>query len=203
VSARAAKRAFDVAASGAGLLLSLPVIGLAAIAIRVWMGPPVLFRQRRAGLHGATFQIIKLRTMTDERDAAGKLLPDQQRLRGLGKLIRRLSIDELPQLWNILKGDMSLVGPRPLLTEYLERYDPRQRRRHEVRPGLTGLAQIQGRNALEWEQRFRMDVWYVDHWTFELDLRILLTTVWHVLTGRGDSAPASEFLGTPARTPGQ
>ena len=162
---------------------------LIALAIRITMGSPVIFRQVRPGLHGRPFVIYKFRTMLDLRDEKGNLLPDEKRLTRLGKFLRRFSLDELPELWNVVKGDMSLVGPRPLLMEYLPLYTPEQARRHEVKPGLTGWAQINGRNALSWEEKFKLDVWYVDNLSFWLDMKIIFLTIWKVLKGEGISAP--------------
>jgi sugar transferase EpsL len=193
------KRTIDVVGAALGLLAGVPVFALVALLIRLTMGPPVFFRQRRGGLRGAVFSIYKFRTMSDARDASGALLPDNRRLTRLGRVLRRTSIDEFPQLWNVVKGDMSLVGPRPLVAEYLERYNSFQRRRHEVRPGLTGLAQIQGRNAVDWNRRFELDVWYVDHCSLWLDAKILAATFWKLL-GRASSdkefAPIPEFRGS-------
>jgi lipopolysaccharide/colanic/teichoic acid biosynthesis glycosyltransferase len=173
-----------------------------AVAVRWSMGRPVLFRQVRPGRAGEPFALLKFRTMTDRCDADGRPLPDADRLTGLGRLLRRTSLDELPELWNVVRGDMSLVGPRPLLVEYLPLYSPEQARRHEVRPGITGWAQVNGRNATTWEARFAHDVYYVDHRSFGLDLRILLRTVAQVLTGAGVSAPGeatmARFTGSPA-----
>ena len=156
-----------------------------AVAIRLEMGRPVLFRQARPGLRAVPFEVVKFRTMHDIRDSRGRLLPIEDRISRFGALLRHLSLDELPELWNILKGEMSLVGPRPLLMEYLPSYTPEQARRHEVRPGLTGLAQVNGRHALEWEDRFKLDIWYVDHWSVGLDLKILAATVKIVASGKG------------------
>jgi lipopolysaccharide/colanic/teichoic acid biosynthesis glycosyltransferase len=169
------------------LALALPLL-LVAWQIRRKLGSPVLFKQRRPGLHGRPFTMVKFRTMTDERDPDGVLLPDVQRLTAYGGFLRASSLDELPEMWNVLCGDMSLVGPRPLLLAYLSRYTPQQARRHEVRPGITGWAQINGRNALSWEEKFRLDVWYVDHQNLWLDLRILLITIWKVIRREGISA---------------
>ena len=182
------KRAVDILGAAIGLIVfGLPMV-LIAMAVYATMGRPVLFRQLRAGLHGRPFWLYKFRTMTHARDPGGRLLPDGQRLTRLGRWLRTTSLDELPELWNVLKGDMSLVGPRPLLTEYLERYTPEQARRHEVKPGITGWAQVNGRNALTWEEKFRLDVWYVDNWNLWLDLKILLRTVLKVLRREGISA---------------
>jgi lipopolysaccharide/colanic/teichoic acid biosynthesis glycosyltransferase/glycosyltransferase involved in cell wall biosynthesis len=183
-----AKRALDIALSLAGLIVLSPVFLLLAIAIWMRMGGPVFFTQQRTGLHGRFFKIIKFRTMTSGKGADGKLLDDAARLTPLGKFLRRTSLDELPELLNVLAGDMSLVGPRPLLPEYLPYYDAEQRRRHELKPGLTGWAQVNGRNAVSWEERFTLDVWYVDHVSFGLDLKILAKTVWVALSGSGVSA---------------
>ncbi|MEN3185334.1 MAG: sugar transferase [Atribacterota bacterium] len=165
-----------------------PVIVVVASLIYFTMGRPVLFRQRRPGLHGKPFLLYKFRTMLVLYDQEGNPLPDEKRLTKLGKFLRRTSLDELPELWNILRGDMSFVGPRPLLMEYLSRYTPEQARRHEVKPGLTGWAQVHGRNAISWEEKFKLDVWYVDHWNLKLDLQILWKTLFLVLKGEGISA---------------
>jgi sugar transferase EpsL len=183
----AAKRALDIVVALGGLVLAAPVLLLIALAVRVCLGAPVLFRQRRPGLGGQPFMLLKFRTMTDARAAAGELLPDDQRMTPLGRFLRRSSLDELPELINVLKGEMSLVGPRPLLMEYLPHYTPEQARRHEVRPGLTGWAAIHGRNATTWAERLQQDVWYVDHRSFALDCRILLSTVVKVLRQEGIS----------------
>ena len=182
------KRLADVAVSVVGLVAAAPPMAVVAGAIRVTLGSPVLYNQVRPGRHGAPFVLHKFRTMRDMRDEGGAPLPDADRLTRLGAFLRRWSIDELPELWNVLRGDMSLVGPRPLLPEYTERYTPHQARRLEVKPGLTGLAQVSGRNALSWEERFNLDVWYVDHQSPGLDLKILAATLWHGVTGRGVSA---------------
>lgn len=181
------KRALDLGVAGAVLLVAAPVMAAAAVAIRLRMGSPVLFRQTRPGLGGRPFQILKFRTMRDAVDAAGQPLPDADRITAVGEFLRKTSIDELPQMWNVLRGDMSLVGPRPLLMEYLPLYSPAQARRHEVRPGITGWTQVNGRNALSWEEKFRLDVWYVDHRSFRLDLRILALTALRVLRRDGIS----------------
>jgi len=175
-----------------------------ALAVRLKLGKPILFRQPRAGFHGCQFELLKFRTMTNARDPQGRLLPDEQRLTPFGRLLRSTSLDELPQLFNVLRGDMSLVGPRPLLMEYLPRYTPEQARRHEVRPGITGWAQVNGRNVLSWEEKFRMDVWYVDNRSIWLDLKILWLTLRSVLARRGISAPGEatmpEFMGSNSDT---
>ena len=179
------KRVFDAGLAGVALVLTSPVMAIVAVLVRLRLGPPVLFRQLRPGRDGRPFTLLKFRTMTDDRDATGALLPNDQRLTPFGRRLRSTSLDELPELLNVVKGDMSLVGPRPLRMEYLERYSPSQARRHEVRPGITGLAQISGRNALSWEERFELDVWYVDNRTFWLDVSILVRTVAVAVTGRG------------------
>lgn len=182
------KRLFDcVAALIALLLLALPLLALVWL-IRLKLGSPVLFRQLRPGLHGQPFTMVKFRTMTDERGPDGALLPDAQRLTAFGRFLRATSLDELPELWNVLRGEMSLVGPRPLLMEYLPLYSPKQARRHEVRPGITGWAQVNGRNAISWADKFALDVWYVDHRSLWLDFRILWLTVRKVLVRDGITA---------------
>ena len=178
------------------LLLLSPLLLTIALVVRLRLGGPVLFRQQRPGLHGRPFQLVKFRTMTQRRDAFGVLLPDAQRLTPVGQWLRRSSLDELPELLNILRGEMAFVGPRPLLMEYLPLYSPEQARRHDVRPGLTGWAQVQGRNALSWEEKFRLDVWYVDHRSLGLDLRILWLTLATVIRRDGISA-AGEATMTP------
>ncbi len=185
----AAKKLFDRVAAALVLLLLSPV--LVAIALLVWgtMGWPVLFRQERPGHNGRGFQLIKFRTMSELRDGGGQLLPDAERLTRLGRLLRATSMDELPELWNVLRGELSLVGPRPLLMQYLSRYTPEQARRHEVLPGITGWAQINGRNDLPWEEKFALDLWYVEHWNLALDARILVRTMWRVLRRDGISLP--------------
>lgn len=182
------KRIFDVLVSMVMLLLLAPVLFVTALLVRHWLGSPVLFTQIRPGLHGQPFKMIKFRTMTDARDVAGNLLPDSERLTRFGRFLRSTSLDELPELFNVLIGDMSLVGPRPLLMEYLPLYSGTQRRRHEVRPGITGWAQVNGRNAVGWDERFRLDVWYVDQRSLWLDLQILWMTVKKVLIREGISA---------------
>jgi sugar transferase EpsL len=194
-----AKRMLDIAVASAGLILTLPVLAIVALAVRVSMGSPVLFRQLRPGLRAQPFEVIKFRTMTDARGSDGKLLPQRERLTRLGHFLRRTSLDELPQLWTILKGDMSLVGPRPLLMGYLERYTPEQSRRHEVTPGLTGWAQVHGRQLLDFDERFELDVWYVDHWSLSLDARILALTARMVLTGVGVPPPDYVYSGVRHR----
>jgi sugar transferase EpsL len=182
------KRVFDVVVSATALVVLAPVMGLIALLVWRTMGRPVLFRHVRPGLHGKPFVMYKFRTMRDLRDAAGELLPDETRLTPFGRWLRATSLDELPELLNVLRGEMSLVGPRPLLMEYLERYTPEQARRHEVKPGITGWAQIHGRNNLSWDERFKLDVWYVDNWSLWLDVKILWRTLWMVLRREGISA---------------
>ena len=177
-----------------GLLLLSPVFLGITLAVRRRMGPPALFSQLRAGLEGRPFRLYKFRSMTDARDGDGSLLPDADRLTPLGVFLRRTSLDELPQLWNVLCGAMSLVGPRPLLLEYVPLYDERQRKRLSVRPGITGWAQINGRNALTWEEKFELDVWYVEHRSLRLDLKILAATAWKVLRREGISAPGAATM---------
>ena len=182
------KRFFDFSASLCGLaVLALP-LALLALLVRTKLGSPVFFRQTRPGLHGKPFEMVKFRTMTDARDAQGELLPDSERLPPFGRFLRSSSLDELPELWNVLKGEMSLVGPRPLLMEYLPLYTPQQYRRHEVRPGVTGWAQVNGRNAISWEEKFAFDVWYVQNQSFWLDMKILAMTVKKVFVREGISA---------------
>jgi sugar transferase EpsL len=192
-----AKRLFDVCAAAILLLLLLPLFLAIAIAILLTMGRPVFFRQRRPGRNGGLFTLLKFRSM---RAGAETPAPDESRLTGLGRLLRRTSLDELPELFNVVRGDMSLVGPRPLLPQYLERYSPEQMRRHDVPPGITGWAQVNGRNELDWAERFRLDLWYVDHASFGLDLRILAKTIGMVVRGEGISARGHatmpEFEGT-------
>jgi len=182
------KRVFDLGAVLVTLPLWLPLLAGVALLVRCRLGQPVFFRQRRPGWHGEVFELLKFRTMLDQRDGTGRLLPDEERLTDFGRWLRSTSLDELPELWNVLRGEMSLVGPRPLLVEYLDRYSPRQARRHEVRPGLTGYVQVMGRNALTWEEKFEWDVRYVETRTFWLDLKILLLTVKAVLQRDGISA---------------
>jgi lipopolysaccharide/colanic/teichoic acid biosynthesis glycosyltransferase/glycosyltransferase involved in cell wall biosynthesis len=197
-----AKRLLDVVLAACGLVLLAPLLAAVAMLVKLLLGSPVLFRQERAGWRGCHFECLKLRTMTDARDANGQLLPDADRLTRLGRFLRSTSLDELPELINVIRGEMSLVGPRPLLAKYLERYSAEQMRRHNVRPGITGWAQINGRNAQNWDQRFEMDLWYVDHWSFGLDLSILCTTVWQVVRREGIAQPGHatmpEFRGLVA-----
>ncbi|MHC1696854.1 MAG: sugar transferase [Geobacteraceae bacterium] len=179
------KRMFDILLSLFGLILISPLLLLVSLLVRINLGSPVLFRQTRPGLRGRPFTMFKFRTMTDERDSVGALLPDAERLTPFSNFLRSTSLDELPELLNVVKGDMSLVGPRPLLMEYLPLYSPEQARRHEVRPGITGYAQVKGRNAITWEEKFNLDVWYVDHKSFMLDLKILWLTFLCVFTRKG------------------
>ena len=194
------KRIFDLAITIPLLIALAPVLSVLALLVKLRLGSPVLFRQRRPGLHGRPFTILKFRTMTDARDRQGHLLPDAARLTSFGRFLRESSLDELPELLNVLKGDMSLVGPRPLLMQYLDRYTPEQARRHNVRPGVTGWAQVNGRNALLWEEKFAFDCWYVDNVSLQLDLRILLQTARKVMRREAISqrghATMPEFLGT-------
>jgi sugar transferase EpsL len=183
------KRGFDLSIALVLLIGLSPLLALLALAVRWTLGRPVLFAQTRPGLHGVPFEFYKFRTMTEARNAAGELLPDAARLTPFGELMRKLSLDELPQLVNVVKGDMSLVGPRPLLMEYLPLYSERQARRHAVRPGITGWAQVNGRNALAWEERFELDLWYVEHRSFWLDLRIIAMTAWRMLRPQGIAQP--------------
>ena len=197
---RFGKRILDVALTIPALIVLSPLLVLIAFLVHFQMGVPVLFRQRRPGWHGQPFMLFKFRTMTDTRDAQGNLLSDSERLTRFGCFLRNTSLDELPELFNVLRGDMSLVGPRPLLMQYLNRYTPEQMRRHEVKPGITGWAQVNGRNALTWEQKFALDVWYVDHLSLWLDLRIIALTLWKILTREGISQPGhatmEEFWGS-------
>ncbi len=182
------KRLFDLAVTIPALILLSPILILTGLLVVLTLGVPIFFRQKRAGYLGRPFMVLKFRTMNNARDSSGKLLPDAQRLNWFGRLLRSTSLDELPELFNVLKGDMSLVGPRPLLIDYLDRYSPEQARRHEVRPGITGWAQIKGRNVLSWEERFQLDVWYVDHRSLGLDIKILFATLFKVLRQEGISA---------------
>ncbi len=188
------KRLVDIFVSAAALVLLFPVLMVVAALVRIRLGAPVFFSQRRPGRRGHIFTMWKFRSMIDAHDAAGNLRDDAGRLTPFGRWLRASSLDELPELWNILRGDMSLVGPRPLLTDYLPLYSRDQSRRHDVRPGLTGWAQVNGRNALSWEEKFRLDVWYVDHRTFWLDLKVLFLTAMHVLWRKGISAPGEATM---------
>lgn len=194
------KRCIDIIGAGLGLIVLSPVLAVVAVAVWMQMGRPVIFRQKRPGLNGQAFSMYKFRTMSNKRDDQGNLLPDEQRLTSRGKFLRKTSLDEFPELFNVLKGDMSLVGPRPLLMQYLERYTPEQARRHEVKPGITGWAQINGRNAISWEEKFTLDVWYVDNCSLWLDIKILAITIWKVFRREGISAQGEatmpEFMGS-------
>lgn len=194
------KRALDLVIGTIAIVVLSPLMGAIALAVSISIGRPILFSQIRPGLGGKPFRMFKFRTMRDARDANGRLLPDAERITKLGGFLRRTSLDELPELYNVLKGDMSLVGPRPLLMAYLDRYNPTEARRHEVRPGITGWAQVNGRNALSWSEKFALDVWYVDHQSLLLDLRILTLTVIKVVRRDGISAAGEatmpEFLGS-------
>ncbi len=194
------KRLFDLLVSLLLLLVLSPLLLILALLVWLKHGRPVLFAQPRPGYKGRIFKLYKFRSMRDLRDPQGNLLPDEQRLTRFGKFLRASSLDELPELCNVLKGEMSLVGPRPLLVQYLERYTPEQARRHDVLPGITGWAQVNGRNALSWEDKFKLDVWYVDHWTFWLDLKILFMTLGKVFKRESINAPGDvimpEFMGT-------
>ena len=194
------KRLVDIVLASTALLLLSPLIAIVALLVRAKLGAPILFRQERPGLKGEPFTLIKFRTMLADRDDNGVLRPDSERLTGFGRWLRSTSIDELPELWNVLRGDMSLVGPRPLLMHYLPLYSAEQARRHEVRPGITGWAQINGRNAISWDQKFALDVWYVDHQSLGLDVRILASSLKSVFTRQGISAEGEatmpEFTGS-------
>lgn len=193
------KRVMDLVLTIPGLILISPLLLALGLLVFIKHGPPIFFQQTRPGLRGEPFSVFKFRTMMDARDAQGQLLPDEVRLTRLGTFLRSFSLDELPELFNILRGEMSLVGPRPLLMQYLDRYTPEQARRHEVLPGVTGWAQVHGRNVIAWEDKFQLDVWYVDHWSLWLDVRILFLTLWKVLRREGISQPghatAEEFMG--------
>ncbi len=195
-----AKRLLDFVVAALGLIVLSPIFIGIAVGLRLATGGPILFTQQRPGLAGKPFRLVKFRTMRDASDASGRPLPDGARITAIGRVLRSTSLDELPELWNVLRGEMSLVGPRPLLMQYLDRYTPEQARRHEVRPGITGLAQVSGRNALDWSAKFALDVWYVDHRSLSLDLRILWDTIRIVVRREGIStageATAREFLGS-------
>lgn len=194
------KRLLDLVGAVLALIAMAPLLAVLALLIRARLGYPVVFSQVRPGLRGTPFKLLKFRTMTCEYDTDGQLLPDDKRMTSFGAFLRRTSLDELPELLNVVKGEMSLVGPRPLLMEYLPLYSPRQAQRHAVRPGITGWAQVNGRNAVNWDEKFELDVWYVDHQSFWLDLRILWRTFWCILDGQGISQPghvtAERFRGT-------
>ena len=200
---RAIKRLLDVLVAGAALLLLSPLIAAVALLVRLKLGSPVLFKQERPGLRGEPFTLVKFRTMLDARDADGKPRPDEERLTRFGRWLRSSSVDELPELWNVLKGEMSLVGPRPLLMHYLPLYSAEEARRHDVRPGITGWAQINGRNAISWEEKFALDVWYVDNWSLAFDAKILLASFVSVFSRHGISAEGAatmpEFTGSARR----
>jgi lipopolysaccharide/colanic/teichoic acid biosynthesis glycosyltransferase len=185
------------------LTLLSPFVAILAIAIYFRMGSPVIFSQARVGKNNSIFTFYKFRTMNDQEDSDGKLLPDMERLTPLGEFLRQTSLDELPQLWNVLRGDMSFIGPRPLVTAYLDRYTPEQARRHEVTPGITGWAQINGRNSISWEKKFQLDLWYIDHWSLWLDIKILLQTVIKIVSREGvdedQNTTSSEFMGTSTK----
>jgi sugar transferase EpsL len=191
---RFGKRTIDLALVLLSVPVTAPLLLLLGLIVRLRLGSPVLFYQDRPGFRGRVFRLWKLRTMTDERDPDGQLLPDAQRLVGLGRFLRAMSLDELPELFNVLKGDMSLVGPRPLLVEYLPYYSPEQMRRHDVLPGITGWAQVRGRNALTWEEKFAFDVWYVDHVSLGLDLKIIFLTIWKTIKREGISHPGAATM---------
>jgi sugar transferase EpsL len=194
------KRIFDLLFSTAGLVILSPVLLILAISVWIAHGTPILFKQKRPGLHGQIFTLYKFRTMRNSVDSNTILLPDEKRLTRFGNFLRSSSLDELPELINVLRGEMSLVGPRPLLVQYLSRYSPEQARRHHVLPGITGLAQINGRNVITWDDKFRLDVWYVDHWSLWLDIKILVLTGWKVLAREGINQPGEattqEFMGS-------
>jgi lipopolysaccharide/colanic/teichoic acid biosynthesis glycosyltransferase len=201
------KRMLDFIGAMILLLLVWPVLLLISCALWISIGSPIFFRQTRPGLHGKPFTIYKFRTMSDQLDATGKLLADEKRMTRIGASLRRLSLDEFPEIFNVVKGEMSFVGPRPLMIQYLSRYSPEQARRHEVLPGITGWAQINGRNAITWEEKFSLDVWYVNHVSFKLDIYILAMTVWKVMRREGISetghVSASEFMGTRIEDSGE
>lgn len=189
------KRIFDLIVAIIGLIIASPIFLILALLVWAVHGRPIIFSQERPGYKGKIFTIYKFRTMTEARDSQGKPLPDTVRMTGFGKFLRSFSLDELPELINVVKGDMSLVGPRPLLVEYLRYYTPEQLRRHDGLPGMTGWAQVNGRNALSWEEKFSLDVWYIDHWSFWLDLKILWLTVWYVLKRQNVTPPGQSSMG--------
>jgi sugar transferase EpsL len=194
------KRFLDLVVAGTAVVLLSPLFVGIVLAVWLTMGRPALFRQRRPGLHGRPFEILKFRTMLDPLDGRGRASPDVERQTRLGRLLRKTSLDELPELFNLLRGEMSLVGPRPLLMEYVDRYSPEQARRHDVLPGITGWAQVNGRNAISWEEKFQLDLWYIDHWSLWLDLRIICLSIWKVLRLDGINSAKDvtmpEFMGT-------
>jgi len=197
------KRVIDFTLALLLLIFVWPFLLVIFVLLRIKIGSPVMLQQRRPGFKGKPFAIYKFRTMTEERDSNGRLLPDEQRITKVGGILRSFSLDELPEIFNVLRGEMSLIGPRPLMMQYLERYTPEQARRHEVMPGITGWVQVNGRNTLTWEEKFSLDVWYVDHQSFLLDMRILFTTAWKVLSREGISqegfVAAEEFMGSPQK----
>ena len=203
----ATKRVLDLVLTIPAVVALFPWMAVLGALVRLQLGSPVLFRQQRPGLHGQPFIMYKFRTMVDACDARGRLLSDAERLGSLGRILRGFSLDEVPELFNVLKGEMSLVGPRPLLMQYLERYTPEQMRRHEAKPGITGWAQVNGRNALTWEQKFALDAWYVDHQSLWLDCRIIALTVWKVLKREGINQPGratmEEFMGSDSQAGGR
>lgn len=194
------KRIIDIIGALVGLIVSSPIMLIVSLIIYLTMGRPVFFKQLRPGMNGKPFVIYKFRTMLDLKDKDGNLLPDEKRITAIGRFLRSTTLDELPEFWNVLKGDMSLVGPRPLLMEYLPRYTPEQARRHNVKPGMTGWAQVNGRNAITWEEKFKLDVWYVDNWNIPLDLKIIFLTILKVFKREGVSAEGyatmPEFVGS-------
>lgn len=200
---RSIKSLVDRSLAAIALILLSPFIAVLAIAIYFQMGSPVIFSQPRGGRNNGVFTFYKFRTMTDERDSDGKLLSDMERLTPLGEFLRQTSLDELPQLWNVLKGDMSFIGPRPFVAKYLDRYTPAQARRHEVNPGITGWAQINGRNSISWEEKFELDLWYIDRWSLWLDLKILVLTVVKIVSKEGvdedQNTTSTEFMGTASK----
>ena len=197
------KRLADILVAGAALVCLSPIMAVTACLIRFTLGSPAIFRQRRAGFLGRPFDMTKFRTMTDERDEKGQLLPDSQRLTRLGAFLRKTSVDELPQLWSVLQGDMSIIGPRPLPVEYLDLYTPEQSHRHTVPQGMVGWASVRGRNTNSWEKKFELDLWYVDNWSLLLDIKIFFMAIATVLSGKGvneeGSATSPSFTGSPGR----
>jgi sugar transferase EpsL len=197
----ATKRLLDVVLAACGLIASAPVLLVMAIAIRLTMGSPVLFRQSRPGLHGQPFELVKFRTMRDPTDAQGNVIETRQRVTRVGSILRRTSLDEIPELYNVLRGEMSIVGPRPLLMEFMQYYNATQRRRHDMRPGMTGWAQVHGRRTVQMQERIALDVWYVDNWSLRLDAHIMLTTIGQILRGQGAEptrgVPVAELGWTP------
>jgi sugar transferase EpsL len=193
-SKNSAKRLFNLAVAVPSVIILMPVFILIGFFVRMKMGSPILFKQLRPGLHGKPFIIYKFRTMMDEQDESRNLLQDGERLTQLGRFLRRTSMDELPELFNVIKGDMSIVGPRPLLMQYLDRYTPEQARRHEVKPGITGWAQVNGRNAISWEDKFKLDVWYIDNWSLLLDIRIIFMTIGKILKREGINQPGQATM---------